>query len=751
MKKVELLAPAGSLGALKAAVNCGADACYFGGQNFNARAYAKNLTDDEIKEAIEYAHLRDVKVYAAVNTMIMQEEMDKALEYIDFLHREGTDAIIVADIGLARACRQEFPNLALHASTQMCIHNAEGIDAAKKLGLKRVVLSREVPLEELISLSGRGIETEVFIHGAMCSSVSGLCIMSGLIGDRSGNRGACAQPCRMEYTIGQKKAYHLSMADLCTVDMVQRLVYSGVTSLKIEGRMKRDEYVAVAVSAYRRALDAAEDPRMLKDSLKRIFNRGGFTHGYLEECEVTNIYRQNHMGVYIGKVERIRAGKAYVRASEPILKGDGIAFVGDEPHGGFTLPYADKADEYYIIPAGDAKFGDSVYKTTDTVQLKKAHDMMQNDTYVKKVQAKLILKEGDKPALEIKCGDLFVKCIGEEPLEAANAELSTEKVCGYLQKTGGTIFEIEKADIVTEGNPFISAAYINSLRRTALDELRIKILDSRKPAYERVKPGENEKIKRPDKMMLAASVRSIEQAYAAINAGADLVYLAPEWYTQRFFEQILNIDTKNLMLTVPAFMLKEDWDIFMSRIENTKIGVLVGNISQIEWFAKQGRKIHADIWMNVANSETATALSKMGADMAAVSVEINKKAIADIDGIAKQAVVYGKMPMMNLVHCPVKKQFAKCVCDKAVMKDRKGQEYTFERQQVKHCIVRPLSGVMAETDIELLKNAGVACIRMDFRGEATDEIERITAEYRAAIDKGTKPDIAAAQLYRGVQ
>lgn len=273
MKKVELLAPAGNLESLYAAVQAGADAIYLGGNKFSARAYASNFDDKTMEEAVEYCHLYNVKVYVTINTIMKEKELKEACKYAEFLYNVGVDALIIQDIGLASLLREKLPELELHASTQMTVHNGEAALSLSKLGFKRIVLSRELSLKEIEYISKTlKIETEIFIHGALCVCYSGQCLMSSMIGGRSGNRGRCAQPCRLPYEIVNKKdkdkdkGYILSPKDMCTIEDIKEIIESGASSLKIEGRMKRPEYVAGVVSEYRNVIDNFyQDGKKLKD------------------------------------------------------------------------------------------------------------------------------------------------------------------------------------------------------------------------------------------------------------------------------------------------------------------------------------------------------------------------------------------------------------------------------------------------------------------------------------------------------
>jgi putative protease len=336
--EIELLAPVGSVDSLKAAVQNGANAVYLGGKNFNARQYASNFAYDEILEAVVYAHLRDVKVYITLNILLDESELSDAIDYVRYLRKIGVDAIIVQDVGFASIIREVFPDMEIHASTQMTVNNIYGIEHLEKMGFKRAVLAREVPLNELKSISSKtDMELEVFVHGALCFSYSGQCLMSSFIGGRSGNRGTCAQPCRMPYTpVDEKgnslldfdKLHLLSTRDLNTIEEINELVLSGVKSFKVEGRMKRPEYVATVISAYRKAIDFGIESISTeeKNDIETIFNRG-FTKGLTFNDfgrDFVNVDRPDNRGRVIGKITDTDKRGISIKFNEDASAGDGI-------------------------------------------------------------------------------------------------------------------------------------------------------------------------------------------------------------------------------------------------------------------------------------------------------------------------------------------------------------------------------------------------------------------------------------------
>ena len=341
LKKVELLSPAGNMECLKAAIAAGCDAVYLGGKMFGARAFSNNFNDEELIEAIKYAHIYGVRVYVTVNTIIYEHEVDRFMKYVDFLYKNNVDALIIQDIGMMDLIRKTYPNLELHASTQMHIHNIEGVKLVEKLGLKRVVLARETNIETIKYIKeNTNIDLEIFVQGALCISYSGQCLMSALIGNRSGNRGSCAGSCRQKYNLivnnekVNKEEYLLSTKDLCALEDIGKLIDLGFLSFKIEGRMKSKEYVYMATKIYREAIDSYLENKMVNlkdlDKLKFLFNRK-YTKGFLfNEENITNSYRPNHLGVEIGKVIKKSNNMITIKLTNDLSINDGIRIVEDD-------------------------------------------------------------------------------------------------------------------------------------------------------------------------------------------------------------------------------------------------------------------------------------------------------------------------------------------------------------------------------------------------------------------------------------
>lgn len=501
MKKPELLAPAGNMDAFLAAIEAGADAIYIGGYTFGARAFANNFSDDEIIKCINYAHLYGVKVYITVNTIVYEKEVDLFLNYIDFLHRNNVDAIIIQDLGMFDLVRKVYPKLELHASTQMHIHNLNGVLNLQKWGAKRVVMARETSYETLNEIKKHtSIELEVFVHGALCVSYSGQCLMSSLIGGRSGNRGKCAGTCRQQYNLiddngkeYNEDSYLLSTRDLNTLEDIGKLIELGIDSFKIEGRMKRAEYVYLVVSIYRKAIDnylKYKETRITENDileLKKIYNRK-FTKGYLfNDKNIMNTYRPNHLGIKIGKVIKKDKNSIYIKLNNKLINGDGIRFLNKVEDDGLIISqmYINKqkvisAKENDVIEIKgniNCDNGATVIKTTDKEQMDKLNNLINKRTRKVSINGKVIVKQDEFMKITLNDGKNEVTFISDEkPQLATNKPLMKEDIEKQIKKINDTVYTFRNLEIYTDNKSFVPLSKLNEIRRGAIELLDQKRL-----------------------------------------------------------------------------------------------------------------------------------------------------------------------------------------------------------------------------------------------------------------------------------
>ena len=488
---MELLSPAGDFESLKAAILGGCDAVYLGGKLFGARAFSNNFNNEELIEAIKYAHLYGVKVYVTVNTLIYENEVDKFMNYVEFLYKNNVDALIIQDIGMMDLIRKTFPLLELHASTQMHIHNLEGVKLVESLGLKRAVLARETPIELIEEIKkNTDIELEVFVHGALCVSYSGQCLFSSLIGNRSGNRGSCAGSCRQKYNLlvdgkkVNKDNYLLSCKDLCTIEDIGKLIDIGVDSFKIEGRMKSPSYVYLVTKLYRQAIDsyvAGKEVKIDLTELKKIFNRE-YTKGFLfNEINIVNEYRPNHLGVEIGKVIKSQNNYVDILLTEELNINDGIRFINNDVGFIVTQMFKNKKrinqgniGDVISIYCKD-KVSGNVVKTYDYLLNKKIDDILKINKKIN-IKGNLEVYINNKIKLEITDGKNDVVLYGNMVNEAINSPISFDRIKEQLNKLGNTIYEFEELNIVGDSNIFIPIKELNDLKNKFVNLLNEKRL-----------------------------------------------------------------------------------------------------------------------------------------------------------------------------------------------------------------------------------------------------------------------------------
>ena len=553
MRDVELLAPVGSFEALKAAVQNGANAVYLGGKDFGARASANNFDRDELKEAVKYAHIRGVQVFVTTNTLRKENEIEDFLEYAKFLYDIDVDAIILQDIGMARLIKRELPDFELHASTQMVAHSLEDVKYLESVGFDRVVLAREVTVEEIKYICDNcKADIEVFVHGALCVCYSGQCLMSSMIGNRSGNRGRCAQPCRQRYelidvytgeVVNSNGDYLLSPRDLNAIEEIDKVIDAGVHSLKIEGRMKRPEYVATVIDGYRKTIDEYLATNKLNVSdetindLYTIFNRK-FTKGLLlgdVGKDMMNSQLPNNQGLYVGTVVDYnkKAKRLKIKLANTLKKGDGINLGGGTigriiKNGNIeTIGYKGETIELDFV--GEARKGQIVFKTSDSELMDRVQaTFTQDKEFVKNIiDAKITIKLGQKPILTLKDRHSNEATIEGDKIveEAMKVALSKEKVETQLRKLGNTPYELDLLEIELDDNVSLPISLLNQMRRDCielLDKERVSIKNRKyKNKIVKYKPVLYNRNKQQE---ISVKVKNLEQLESALECGVDRIY-----------------------------------------------------------------------------------------------------------------------------------------------------------------------------------------------------------------------------------
>ena len=640
MDRVELLAPAGNMDNLIAAVEAGCDAVYLGGKSFGARAFSKNFSNEEIIKAINYCHLYGVKVYVTVNTIVYEKEVKDFLEYIDFLHKNNVDAVLIQDLGMLDLVRKTYPNLEIHSSTQMHIHNLDGAQFMEKLGVKRVVLARETSIDTIKYIkSNSNIELEVFVHGALCISYSGECLMSSLIGGRSGNRGECAGSCRLKYDVVDKSDkrlnkgdYPLSTKDLNTLEYVGDLIESGISSLKIEGRMKSKEYVYMVVSLYRHAIDSYYEKGNVKINksdllkLKKIFNRK-YTKGFImntDNYDLINDYRPNHQGVEIGKIISYNNGIARIKLTDKITIGSGLRVIGTNDVGisvnefyigNKLVKEADKGDIVSIKIRDKVNVGDSVVITLDASLNKEIDNIIKSNLRKVKINASLNASIGNKLKLEVTDGINFITVYGNVVVKSINKPTLKEDIKEKLEKLGDSVYKYNSLNINIDDNIFIPLKEINELKRQMIDELnkkRLYKIDYKKDKYS---------ISVPDfkKEELLTALISSKDELNKLDKKYDVIYSEEKmkgviYKIPRVIDKYPNIDT-----------------------------ALVGEIGAFNKL----KNVCTDFSFNVVNSYTVAFLHSIGACRVTLSYELSDENIKElIDAYEKR---YNAHPNLELI------------------------------------------------------------------------------------------------------
>lgn len=647
MGKVELLAPVGDRDALIAAVQNGADAVYLGGRLFGARANASNFDGDGLAWAVDYCHLHGVKLYMTINTLVRDDEMRAVYDMAAEAVAAGIDAAIVQDLGVAQMLKESFPGLHLHASTQMSIHSASGAQFVKEMGMTRVVPARECTLEEISAIAGTGLEVEVFVHGALCVSYSGQCLLSSMIGGRSGNRGRCAQPCRLPYTLSGEKRYFLSPADLCMRSDLRQLIDAGATSLKMEGRLKRPEYVAVVTAAYRRALDRALAGKPAeerdREELLSIFNRGGFTRGYAvggNDASVMATARPNHWGVRVGKVLTVRNGRAKVQLQRELHNGDGLEARG--VYGDRGVVVQGIQGDLLRVPEG-VRPGDELFRTTDAQQLERARESYAKEHRRTRADAHFEAHIGLPCRLTLGGAE----ALGDVVQPARGKPLEESAVRAQIAKLGDTVLELGNLTCAIDENAFLSVSALNALRREAAQQCERMLLEKRSPDRT-VRPYEAPSFasyaaQGPLLILQSDDVREL----LAAQGEADELYYAPSDLTAPALQKALDQLPQKVRVVLPNILSDKELSEAMRVIGSRSI--VCGNPAQLQ------SGCVTDVGLNVFNAGTAKKLLALGAIRVTASPELT---FAQAQALAHRApvelVIHGNVPLMTLRHCPIR-------------------------------------------------------------------------------------------------
>lgn len=773
----ELLAPAGSMQALRAAVNNGADAVYLGVGELNARRGAENFTLETLVEACRFAHVRGANVYLTANVLVLPDEMSGALRLIDEAWTAGADAVIIQDLGLLRSVSSSLPHVRVHASTQLNAHNSPTIEALAQLGVSRVTLARETSMTEIARfVTSSGTQIESFVHGALCMCYSGQCLLSSLIGARSANRGLCAQPCRLPYdllgeegtVLAAEGAHLLSPKDLAGIGLLPAFVAAGVAALKIEGRMKSPEYVALVTGVYRSALDRAValgDAYEVRDAdaqvLAEAFSRG-FTRAYLEGergNSMMSYSRPNNRGVPVGRVVASDGERVTIALDSSVETGDTLEFwtakgrfgqrVGALEFGDGSHASAPAGVRATLAVEGTTRPGDRVFRVANASLLAAARRSFADGSGAAAVPLAfhVVLTIGEKLTVRVVDGN------GREGLayggivEAARTKAVTaEEVMDHVGRLGSTPYVASSWEVELSPGVGVGFSELHRVRREALEAYERAVLlpwSERRAARPQAPNTTSQRGRSTRPLRLVASVERAELVDAVLDAGADAVHV-PVWELRDVARERSAELGERLVPLIPRVVHDREVPAVEKLLSGAR-RVVVGNLGMLPGVARSGVVAEAHWGLNTVNQWSAAALAGLGAALVWLSPELSGRQIAAVAGAAELPVgtaIYGRQEVMVTEHCIL---MSEGECDRncgsctrrtsvRYLRDRKGYRFPVMTDPVGRSHLYnavPLDLVM---ELPGIVDAGVAAVRLDFTIEGADEAARVVRRVRRAVD-----------------
>ncbi len=772
-RSVELLAPAGGFDALRAAVRNGADAVYLGTADLNARRGAENFTLETLGEACRFAHLRGARIYLTANVVVVEHEMLGALTLVAKAWEAGVDAVIVQDLGLMSAIRRALPEVRIHASTQIDVHNGDAIAAVARLGVSRVTLAREVSVAEIGELTASSpVELESFVHGSLCFCHSGQCFMSSLVGGRSANRGLCAQPCRLPYDLVDAEGcvaqvpgrYLLSPKDLAGIELLPALVDAGVAALKIEGRMKSPEYVAAVVSVYRAALDramaSASDYEVLPAETERLeeaFNRG-FTQGYLADIRddrMMSYTRPNNRGVPLGRVAATTPGRATIALDRSLESGDTIEFwtatgrfaqaAGELGLDAGSASAAPAGTRVTIVVDQPVRQGDRVFRVVNAALMEAARRSWQSPEERRPVPVRIAvsLRVGEPARLEMAAPDASVSVSGPVVERARTKPVTADEVVEHVGRLGGTPYRAEDVSVQLDADAGLGFSVLHRLRADAvrlLDDRRLESWTGRMTVSSPQPPALPSPARRPARPELVVAVLTRAAADACSDAGADRVLLGcgARPGTPTGHDALL-----------PLVVHETEIAAALACARASDGAAVTGNLGVLAHLGGQGLPAEADWGLNVVNPWSAAALAELGATGVWASPELSGRQLASLvagSPVPVGVVAAGRLELMVAEHCVLQ---AVGECDHRcagcarragawVLRDRKGYEMPVTtdadgRAHIYNAVPLDLSRALPE-----LLAAGVSAVRLDLQSSGTEDAARVTRAWRIRLDAALK-------------
>ena len=797
LPKPELLSPAGDWDCARAAVENGADAIYFGLETgFNARARATNFSISDLPELMKFLHRRCVRGYVTLNTLAFTDELKFIEDAVLSLAEAGVDAVLVQDLGVARLVKEICPSLGLHASTQMTLTSAECIEAVANLGLERVVVPRELSLSEIRKISSQtAMSLEAFVHGALCVAYSGQCLTSESLGGRSANRGQCAQACRLPYDLvcdgrevdlGDQK-YLLSPQDLAAFDLVSELFAAGVSSFKIEGRLKTAEYVANTVQHYRVAIDAAvagrpvEFTRQQVNDLEMSFSRG-FSPGWLNGCNhkmLVPALSSSKRGVLLGEVLSIADDRVSVALQTEVASGDGVVFEGDREHGreqggrvydlyaaGQKVPGAKRGTiaeltfDSRSVRCDRLRPGLKIWKTDDPRLSKRLRGSFEGGDPRRRVAIdfKVLAKAGE-PLRVVAAAGNGAQCIitSPAPLEVARKHvLSAEVLREQFGRLGATIFEMGNLQAEIVGDPMVPLSVLGKIRRELIEHLEsqtpraLHSCDIR-PALTRLRSSlasRAESFRGQRAPQLHVLCRSLEQLAVVTESATDRVYV--DFADIREYGDAANHGREvgaTVWLTTPRIQKPGEMGIFKAMEKHRPDGVLVRNLAGLAYFRNCGIPVVADFSLNVTNELTAEYLIQLGADQVTASYDMNRDQLSDLCDVVSpdwlEVVIHQHMPMFHMEHCVfcsvlspgTDKTNCGRPCDhhKVELRDRIGMEHPLTADVgCRNTLFNAVAQSSAEVTSALMAK-GIRTFRLELLNDDAQRIKTILSLYRQLL------------------
>ncbi len=798
IKVPEILAPAGSFESLKAAVAAGCDAVYIGGSRFGARAYADNPEGDDMLRAIDYCHIYGVKIYMTVNTLLKEREIAELYSFLKPYYEAGLDAVIVQDVGAMRNIHTWFPEMEIHASTQMTITMGVSDDLLKKYGVTRIVPARELTIGELEQMRKDTLmEMEVFVHGALCYCYSGQCLFSSMLGGRSGNRGRCAQPCRQPYLVEGNKSdigdYILSPKELCNLPYVCEMIEAGIDSFKIEGRMKRPEYTAFVTSIFRKYVDlyAAMGKDAYKEYLKKhnkefandmenlqeIYNRGGFTQGYLEGLsgvpyeknkskngKMLSAKRPKHGGVLVGEVISVGKGRLKYKTVKELYPHDVVEFCNDNMEQEYEYTIGENKKAGSIV---EAKFkygsrihrGDKVYRTKKACLLEKIRaDFIEKEKKIP-VIGEFYASNGQKAHLKVKCGEDEYTVYGDVCDIALKNPATKESVAKSISQTGTTKFKFQKLDILIEANLFVPVGMLKKMRREVLAGLENEILSKYRRNCAKSADSHNETNSKKEQKQseMIVSVMKLEQLQCVLElniSGLKKIYIRTELLNAGQLKDAVNmINSKGIdaYIVMPHIFRKNVWEKQNFEFENECAGYVIKNFEEFTYLTKKcgvtPEKIVTDAQMYTMNSDAVRFWRENGVERFTMPFELTMyemDELADTEGC--EFIMYTHIPMMVSAQC-IRHNIDECAAlckdknkmnDMLCFEDRKKRKF-MAINYCKYCynIIYKAKPLYLKKYEEVLLEKGIYSFRYDFTFEDCETIKEILCgRYRGDYDEG---------------